>query len=62
MVSADFIEWEVIDTSGRLVAVAQIPSSLRILAVEGTRILVMRRDLRDVEFVELYDLRRDTAD
>jgi len=47
-------EWQVIDTTGVLVAKALVPSALDVLAVRGSRLLARRRDELDVEHVELY--------
>jgi hypothetical protein len=49
-------EYEIVDLEGRQHGSISIPASWRLLAVNGSRILVVRRDELDVEHLELYQM------
>jgi hypothetical protein len=51
--------WEIIDTSGTLVARVEIPRSSRLIAVRGDRALIVRSDSLGVEHVESFRVGRN---
>src|SRR5690606_597494 len=46
--------FQVIDLEGREVATIDIPEDMRVLAVRGDRVLVVRTDEFRLEYIELY--------
>jgi hypothetical protein len=58
---SDYSAWSVFSPEGRLIGTVDMPVRGRLLDVGADYLLLLRRDVLDVEYVELYRLRRAAA-
>lgn len=54
MGGAQTVQWDVLDSSGKLLGTQEIPSNLRVLAVTRRIVYVVRIDSDDLEWLEAY--------